>query len=343
MPDRRRILPLILIAAACAAVLYLWRAQLVLALRLLVGGAVIAYLFHPVSRWFTDYFHMNRVWSILASFLAAAALLLLIAVLFLPPLIRQMRDLLASLPSFAESVRLQLRSMNALLESRGFRRLSIPEINWEQILSSLPPLLGGTASFAGSVVSLFTEWTLSLMLGYYFLRDRERVLLHLELLIPSAFRKTALKMAASVNREIGTYLRGQMLISLIVGSLSALGLMLAGVRSFLALGLIVGIFNMIPYFGPLLGAIPAVLMALTQGVGTALLAAAALFTVQQLDGMIISPRIMGALTGLHPGVVLLTITLGSSLWGVAGMLLAIPFALTVRAISRVWLSREPAS
>lgn len=343
MTERRRPLTLILLAAVGAVILYLGRVQLGLVLRLLMGGAVIAYLFNPVSRWFAGRFHMNRVWSILSSFLAAAALILLIAVLFLPPLIGQMRELLSSLPSFAESARLQLKSVNELLEEHGFSRLAIPEFNWDRILSSLPPLLGGTASFAGSVVSRFTEWTLAFMLGYYFLRDKERVLLHLELLIPSAFRRTALKMASSVNHEIGTYLRGQMLISLMVGSLSALGLMIAGVRSFLALGLIVGIFNMIPYFGPLLGAIPAVLMALTQGVGTALLAAIALFTVQQLDGMIISPRIMGALTGLHPGVVLLAITLGSSLWGIAGMLLAIPLTLTIRATSRVWLSREPAN
>jgi predicted PurR-regulated permease PerM len=116
--------------------------------------------------------------------------------------------------------------------------------------------------------------------------------------------------------------------------------MLAGVRSFLPLGLIVGVFNMIPYFGPLLGAIPALIMALPQGIGTVLLAALALFTVQQLDSMVISPRIMGALTGLHPGSVLLAITMGSSLGGIAGMLLAIPLTLAIRAIIRIWMARE---
>ena len=111
--------------------------------------------------------------------------------------------------------------------------------------------------------------------------------------------------------------------------------MIVGVRSFLALGLITGIFNMIPYFGPILGAIPAVLTALTQSPLTALFTAAALLAVQQLDSIFISPHIMGALTGLHPGTVLLAITLGSSLAGISGMLLAIPSALAIRAVFRV--------
>ncbi len=339
---RRRPLLLALGFAAAAVLLYLARTQIALLLRLLSGGAGIAYLLDPFCRFFHIKLHMNRPLSIISAFVSVAVLLALIILLFLPPLIRQMRELIAAAPAFAQSLRARLASVNLLLKERGLSRLSLPEFNWERILSTLPPLLGGTASLAGSVVSWFTEWTLILMLSYYFLRDRERVLLHLELLIPSAWRKIALRMAASVHHEIRTFLRGQLLISLIVGALSALGLMLSGVHSFLALGLIVAIFNMIPYFGPLLGAIPAVLMALTQGVWTALTAALALFAVQQIDGLIISPRVMGALTGLHPGTVLLAITLGSSLLGLTGMLLAIPAALAIRAVSRVYLARENA-
>ncbi len=336
----RRTLLLLLLPAAL--LIYWGRAQFALLLRLLTGGAVIAYLFLPVSRWFDKKIRISRVWSVLLSFLSAAAVLALIGYLFLPPLLTQMRELIVSLPAFADSVRRQLSSFNSLLSERGFGRLTVPEVNWERVLPNIPPLLGGTASLAGSLVSRIAEGSLSLLLAYYFLRDRERLTLHLELMIPSAFRKTALKMVTSVHHEIAAFLRGQLLISLIVSVLSAVGLMLAGVKSFLALGLIVGIFNMIPYFGPLLGAIPAVLMALTQGIGAALLAALALFTVQQLDALVISPRVMGALTGLHPGAVLVAIALGSSIGGVGGMLLAIPLTLAVRAVSRVWMAREPA-
>ncbi len=340
MPLSRRVPLIALGAAACALLLYIARAQVYLLMRLLLLGTVTAYLFFPLSQWLSKKFYIKRVWSIIGSFVLAASVIILICVLFLPPLLGQMRELIGMMPALAENARAQLRSVNARLVEKGLSRLSLPEINWESVFSSLPPLLGGTASFAGSLVSRFTEWTLAFILGYYFLRDRERLLLHLELMIPSAFRRTAMRMASAVHQEISTFLRGQLLISLIVAALSAVGLMLVGVRSFLALGLIVGIFNMIPYFGPLLGAIPAVIMALTQSLSTALFAALALFAVQQIDSMIISPRVMGALTGLHPGSVLLAITLGSSFAGVLGMLLAIPVTLAIRAVSRVWLARS---
>ena len=127
-----------------------------------------------------------------------------------------------------------------------------------------------------------------------------------------------------------------------MGALAAVGLALIGLRSALVLGVIVGVLNMIPYFGPVLGGIPAVLMALTQGgLRQALFTAALLFGVQQVDNLLISPRIMGSVTGLHPAVVLLAITLGGSLSGLGGMLLAIPCVLVARSLLRTQAASVP--
>lgn len=323
---------------AGAWLIWLWRIQFALLIRLLLGGCMIAYLLHPLSQLFEKRLRFPRLASIIAALLSLCAAVILLAVLFLPPLVVQMRELIVSLPAYTDSLRSKLRLLNDWLAAKGFSRLTLPEFDWERLFSSLPPLLGGTAFFAGSVVSFFTEWTLMFMLGYYFLRDRERLALHLELMTPLSIRRTVLRMADAIHHEISAFLRGQLLISASVAALSAVALMLAGVHAFLPLGLLVGVFNMIPYFGPLLGAIPAVLMGLTQGLGTALFAAAALFAVQQIDSFFISPRIMGSLTGLHPASVLLSITIGSSLLGLIGMLLAIPCLLAVRAVSRVWMT-----
>lgn len=339
MPLPRRWLPSAALLAVSVALLWIWRAQFALLMRLLLEGAIIAYLIYPLAYLLERRFHLPRSFSIVAAFLLLCSALVLIAVLFLPPMISQLRELAASLPDYTETLRTQIRRVNDMLTERGLSRLSMPEFDWERLFSSLPPLLGGTASFAGSIVNFFTEWTLAFMLGFYFLRDRERIALHMELMVPLSVRRTVLRMADAVHHEISVFLRGQMLIAVSVAALSAVGLMLAGVHAFLPLGFLVGLFNMVPYFGPILGAIPAVLMALTQGVNVALFAAVALFAVQQIDSLLISPHIMGALTGLHPAVVLLAITLGSSLCGLAGMLLAIPCMLVVRAVSRVWFTR----
>ena len=106
------------------------------------------------------------------------------------------------------------------------------------------------------------------------------------------------------------YLRGQALVALLVGALAALGLWIAGVRSPLALGGIVGLFNLIPYFGPLLGGVPVVLTALAQSPWTVLFSLIVLFLVQQLDGLLHQPRVMkgrnrplpySGAPGPHPG------------------------------------------
>src|SRR5699024_5943481 len=112
-----------------------------------------------------------------------------------------------------------------------------------------------------------------------------------------------------------------------------------GVRSALALGLLAGIFNLIPYFGPVLGAVPALIAALTSAWRTALLAALALIIVQQLDGLLISPRVMGALTGLSPAAVLLGVFAGGCALGVPGMLLALPTMMVARTCVRVFVQR----
>ena len=326
-------------ALAAGAAAFLFRVQLAVLARLVSGGMATACLLYSPSRLLERRARLSRPWALAGALATVGGVLVLLLTLLLPPLVDQLKELIAALPALTAQLRYQASLLSEWMSRHGLGRLSLPEVDGQRLLSTLPPILGGTASFAGSVVSGFTELTLMVMLGYYFLRDRERLALHAEMLVPAALRPGALKMAAAMRREIGTYLRGQLLIALIVGGLSALGLMLAGVRAFLALGLIMAVFNMIPYFGPLLGAIPAVLMALTQGVDTAALAALALFIVQQLDGMVVAPRVMGSLTGLHPAAVLVAITLGGSLSGVLGMLLAIPFLLAARAASRLWLSR----
>ena len=178
------------------------------------------------------------------------------------------------------------------------------------------------------------------VLGYFFLCDHDRLLIRMELLVPRAVRPTAVRMGNAVCRELRLYLRGQGLIALAVGALAAVGLALIGLRSALVLGVIVGVLNMIPYFGPVLGGIPAVLAALGGGWKKAALTVFVLWAVQQADGMVISPRILGGVTGLSPAAVLIAIFVGSHVCGILGMLLALPVLMTFRTAYRIFVQRH---
>ena len=331
--------PLILLPALMALLCVLFIQQVRLLLSLLFGAAVIAFILRPLADFYAKKLHSQGPISLALAYLSVGAGLALALFLLIPALIGQLSLLTAQLPVLLRTLRGEAERLRDALAARGIR-LEVPQFPWERAVSSLSPLVGGTASAAGSVAQVLTRLSLMLVLSFYLLRDRERLAMQAELLVPSAYRRTAVRMARAVQTEMGTYLRGQALIALAVGALSALALMAVGVQGFLVLGLTVGLLNMIPYFGPLLGAIPAVLMALTQGsVQKALLSAGSLLAVQQVDNMLISPRVMGSVTGLHPAVVLVAITLGGSLKGVWGMLFAVPAALALRAVSRNWASR----
>ena len=323
----------ILLAAAALAV---WMGGALLdAAGLAFGAAAVAFLAEPLARRFER--RLSRSLAALSALACLFAALALAGALLLPALISEAAELARALPASVEMVRGWIDAAAAWLESH-LPGVELPAMPAGE--SALPALAEGTILFAGGVADAVYRLSLMVVLGYFLLCDRDRLMIRLELLAPQPARGTLVRMGKAVCRELKLYLRGQGLIAAIVGALAALGLWLVGVRSALVLGVAVGIFNMIPYFGPILGGIPAVLTALGGGLQTALMAAAVLWIVQQIDGALISPRIMSGLTGLSPAAVLLAIFVGSGVGGVLGMLLALPALMAARTVYRVYVQRN---
>ena len=138
-----------------------------------------------------------------------------------------------------------------------------------------------------------------------------------------------------MRREAGGYLRGQLLVSLAVGGFTGLGLLLCGVPSWLLLGFLMGLLELIPYVGPFLGGVLVALFAWPGGWSRMLWSLGVVVLVQQLEGGMLSPQLMSETTRLHPIVVLLCVMAGGAAGGIAGVLLAIPAVLCLRAALRV--------
>ena len=305
---------------------------------LVAGAAALAFLLAPLCR---------RLEGALGAGLAASAcllglLILLAALLWLlaPALIRQAADLISALPAALQALRALGEKLSAWLREVGLENARMPQLDMGGLGDGVLRFAAGTVSFAGGVANAVSQISMAAVLSAFLLIDRKNLLLRLELCVPLRLRATAVRMAAAAGREVRLYLRAQAMVSLAVGALSALGLWLAGVRSALALGLLVGLFNLIPYFGPVLGAVPALAAALTSGWQTAAFAAVVLVIVQQLDGLLISPRVMGALTGLGPAAVLVGVFAGGCALGVPGMLLALPAMMVFRTCVRVFVQRD---
>ncbi len=323
---------------AASLVVALFPKQVALAVQLALGGAAIAFLLRPLALRLEKF--MKPATAAIMSVAGTLLLLALVMVLALPPLIGQLADLAQQVGKWIEWGKQALAQLMEKAKGMGFKVPEDGALDFSAIAGNASGIISGTALIAGSVADFVTKATLSVMLGVYFLLDWEGFTQQLELMIPSRARRIVLRMAGESGRGLRGYLRGQLTVSVIVGVIASAGLALIGVKSFLVLGVIVGLTNMVPYFGPIIGGVPAVLAALSQDLIRALMCVAVLFIVQQVDGMLISPRVMSGVTGLPPAVVLISLTVGGSGWGIMGMLLALPVVLIVRICFRVWATRN---
>jgi len=321
----------------CAAA-FLLRKELLLLARLMLGALVVSFVLDPlVTRLCV---HMPRPRAALLSMLAAVSVFVVCLGLLFPTLAKQFADLAAAFPSVINRLNSLIGSLNAFLTDRGFAALSLSGLDWQKLSGSLSGLWTGTARLFGSFVGGVSNAFFSCVLAFYFLSEKPAALLQAEMLFPCRWRKTLGRICSAVRDELRSYLRGQALVCLCVGALSALLLRLIGVQGSLALGLLVGAANCIPYFGPFIGGIPAVLCALTGGLLPALLAVGSVLAVQHIDNILLTPRITGGATGLPPPAVMLSVLVGGSAFGWAGMLLAIPAVCILRCVWRVLLAER---
>lgn len=306
-------------------------------LSIVFGGCVFAFLLSPLCRLLEKRLPKSiaALFVLVGTCIFSAALL----VFLLPLTVHQLRSISALLPDALERLHSFADSIADQLHHR-LPELTLPEFNLSGADGRMSEIAKGVVSAVSSAADKVYRVFLMATLSYFLMADRERVLLRLELLVPVRWRRLAVRAGNILLREMQIYLRGQATIALAVGILAASALTVIGVPAAPLLGLLVGAFNVIPYLGPFLGGIPAVVMALSMSWQRAAFTVLALFLVQQIDGMVISPRIMGNITGFSPAVVLLAIFVGARIGGVGGMLFALPCLMAIRTVYRVFVQRH---
>jgi predicted PurR-regulated permease PerM len=150
--------------------------------------------------------------------------------------------------------------------------------------------------------------------------------------LPQQFRADVQCLASLIDDVLSAYVRGQLLLCLFVGSMATIALFAIGVPFALVLGLIAGILEALPFVGPILGAIPAVAIALLSDPVSAIWVAAAFFAIQQVENLILVPRIAGKSVKLHPAVVMVVLVVGNELAGFWGMLIAVPVTAVLQDV-----------
>lgn len=189
-------------------------------------------------------------------------------------------------------------------------------------------------------------FVLAPIIAFYLLVDLPHLRDEAQSLIPERVEAQVLHVGHRLNMTIGGYFRGQLLVAVIVGAMVSIGLAIIELPFWLIVGMIAGVFNLVPLIGPWVGAVPGVLIALTtRDFGTALWVVAIMTGAQQIDNHFISPMVMQRTTHLHPSVVMLGLLAGGSLGGFFGLLLAVPLLAAVKVVVghlwRVYVLEQP--
>jgi len=212
------------------------------------------------------------------------------------------------------------------------RRARIGEAIWTGVL--------GLGRGVGSIFTILGYLVLTPVVTFYLLRDWDRVLARAGELVPRD-REDVRAFAREYDQGLSAYLRGQVMVSVTVGAMTAFGLLVLQFPFALFLGALVAVFNVVPYLGLVLSLVPALGIALVTGTpGASLLKVIVVYGIAQtLESAVVSPRIVGESTGLHPVWILLAIMVGGFFFGFVGLLIAVPGAvglklLTVRGVER---------
>ncbi len=283
---------------------------------------------------------LSRPWAAGCAVSVLALSLLGLIGLVTPMVISQISLIIAEAPRLLSAVQ---EIWDGIVSHEWARLLGLnrdaPEQWIEKLTAWLRESLPGLIAGIGSGMDALSRAFLAPMLSFYFLRDRELFGYRLSLCVPLKHRRRVLHALHEMRREAGGYIRGQVLVALAVGVLTALGLLAAGIPAWLVLGLLMGACEFIPYIGPLIGGVPIALFSLPMGFHSLLWGLGVTVLVQQIENFFLSPRLMGEATGLHPVSVLLLFSAGGLLFGLPGMVGAVPAYVCLRGALRVlWKS-----
>lgn len=300
----------------------LWSIRNVLAI--VIFSIILASAIMPPVDWL----HRRRVpraLGITLIFLLILGVITVVLVLFGQLVTDQVRQLAADVPVFYE------RAVTFFFGSAQADPVVAETIQgWLQNVGSA--LVKVTTQLAAGTVSLFGglfSFVGILVLTFYMVLAEDGFKRFVNAIAPVAYLSYLHQLVLRIQARLGGWVRGQLLLTVIVGGLSYIGLLLLGVDYALTLALIAGLTELIPIAGPIIGAIPAILVAFGQSPLLAGLVAALYLVIQQLENNLIVPKVMQKTTGLNPIVTIIVVLVGGTLGGLVGVILAIPLALII--------------
>lgn len=330
-----------LVAVGLGLVLFFYRVRVILTPFVL--AFFLAYLLEPPVGMLVRR-GLSRVWAIAVVYAGVALGVAAGVLLVLPKMALELTRLAQALPGYAAGLEASLADFQ-----NRYQNLAIPpglRAALDEFILRLQGMVMGQVQSASGLVFGFFHGLLSLLaaplIAFYVLKDLELFRRGFIAWLPQRSRREILALLSALNQVLSGFVRGQLLVALAVGTMAAVAAGLLGLRYATLIGLVAGITDVIPYFGPVMGMIPALALALPMGALRALEVILAFMLVHELENAVVGPKIMGDNVGLHPLTVMFAILAGGVVAGVAGMVLSVPAVGVIKvltAFSYRWLVR----
>ncbi|MFH1455079.1 MAG: AI-2E family transporter [bacterium] len=317
-------------------------------------AVVIASGMEPLISWFKKN-KIGRIPAAIISYLGIFSIFAGLIFFFVPPVLNEAASFLTELPKYLESTTLwnplNVNSGDVSTSQKVIQTLSNGVNNPNQLIhdaqSQIKTNVSGTSFGLGDLIKSIQEissnvsdgfikiissifggllsFILIIVLSFYLLVQEDGVANFLRLITPIQYEKYIVDLWKRSQRKIGQWMQGQLLLGIIIAVLLYLGLMILGIKNALLLAVLAGCFEIIPVFGPILSAIPAILMAFASGGFTSAILVAGLYTiVQQFENHLIYPLVVKKVIGVSPVVVILALIVGVKLAGFLGLVLSVP-------------------
>ncbi|MEC0241492.1 AI-2E family transporter [Paenibacillus dokdonensis] len=303
----------------------------------LILTGIVYYLVNPIVS-LLEKRNIKRVYSIIILYLLIITIITLLIIAVIPVIRFQVLDLIDNFPAYSEQAKLRFEKLiGGAFFIRFQHTIGYSSTDWTKTVTGYLTSFGNQmVSSLGSVVGAITETILAIVVVpfilFYLLKDGKKLPHFILNLIPTKLRPQSFEVMEEMNHQISSYIRGQVIVSFCIGVLLYLGYLIIGLKYSLVLAIVAAFTSIVPYLGPVIAITPALIVAFVTSPGMLLKMIIVWTIVQLIEGKFISPQIMGKSLNIHPITIIFVILTAGNLFGVVGIILAVPGYAVLKVI-----------
>ena len=295
----------------------------------LILAFIAFYLLNPIVN-LLERIRIKRIWGIIILILAIAGILTGLVLLTAPMIEAQIKDLVKTFPKYLSEFG---ASITTWMESSIFAPYYEEGYNWVvENFSDLPGIIGGyliglfesVQNVASTLTNIIVAIVTFPIILFFLLKDGKRFKEYVLTLLPPAFRKDTNQILHNMDTQVGSYIQGQIIVATVIGIMLYIGYLIIGMPYALTLAIVAAVTSVVPYLGPTIAIIPAIIISIVNSPFMLLKLAIVWMAVQFLEGNFVSPNVMGRTMQIHPLTIIIVLLVAGNLFGVIGVILGIP-------------------